>query len=328
MKLDKTMTFDYWEGVQIIDGIIWNITSDLTVSPVYRNNTYTWFFIVPNKPVMSKNLAEGELLSKDFPLLPELPHRDGYIVEWDTKFWEMTTGGTVRPRYIPIEYKVIFDLEQGESAQYTSMNFTYGQPYSIINPATHVDGRVFFGWEYNGAEFLSQSQAWTTLPPEGTVLVDPDTNERLPVEIRLKPIWKYKVTFKTSDGNIDKYVTPNQILTDIVPVYQDNLYKYEWDYDFTKPITRNIETQIKEKVIRVMLDLNGGTAKTTYIEVRYGRAYELPIVKFKNFEFEGYWSYKTAIGQTVKILGTGIWNIDVDSIILTAVRGHYVTGNY
>ena len=329
MNLDRTMIFDYWQGIEIIDGVTWNIAEDVTVSAVYRNNTYTWYFMINNKVEMSTNVVLGESLSRTFPMIPKLPQKDGYIAEWDTNFWEMTSGGgTIRPRYFPIEYKLIFDLQQGESAEYTQMTFIYGQPYSINNPATHTDGRVFFGWEYNGAEFTNQGETWTMLPPEGTVLVDPVTYERLPVEIRLTPIWKYRVTFKTSDGNVDKYVTPNEILTDVLPVYEDGVYRYVWDYDFTKPITQNIETQIVEKVIRVTLNLDGGMSKTTYIEVRYGREYSLPFVKFKNFEFDGYWTYKNENAETVVIFGEGIWNIDVDSITLTAKKGAYISGNY
>ena len=77
-----------------------------------------------------------------------------------------------------------------------------------------------------------------------------------------------------------------------------------------------------EKIIKVTLIVNGGTVSTTYLEVKYGREYTLPSVRFKNFEFDG-WLYEGEI-----ISSSGIWNIDVDSIVLTAKRGAYFTGNY
>lgn len=320
---DQTKIFDYWEGLDFIDGTSWDCPHDVEVSPVYRNNTYTWYFVIDGEQKLFTNVSVGESLAKDFPLIPVLPQREGYIVEWDTKFWKLTSGGgTVRPLYTPIKYNVTFMVGENETVEVVTRQFVYGQPYSLNNNATSGDGQISIGWAYNGELFPEHAEAWTMLPEPGTVVVDPVTEEHIPVEITLTPIWKCKVTFSKPDGDIIKYVNPGEILTDIPPVYAHEDYRYEWNFDFSKPITENTVVELREKIIKVTLITNGGTVSTTYLEVRYGREYTLPNVKFKNFEFDG-WLYND---EEIDI--SGIWKIDVDSIVLTAKRGAYFTGNY
>ena len=320
---DQTKIFDYWQGLEAVENSVWDLAEDLTVTPVYRVNKYTWCFMIDGEQEWLAFVNVGESLAKDNENLPVIPQRDGFIAEWDTKFWQMTSGGgTVRPKYTAIKYNVTFMVGENQTVEFATKQFVYGQPYSLNNDATSTDGRMFVGWAYNGQVFPEYADSWTLLPEVGTLLVDPTTGEHIPVEITFAPIWKCMVTFRRPDGDIVKLVEPGDILTDIPPVYVHEKYRYEWDYDFTTPITEDTIVELREKIIKITLITNGGTVSTTHVEVKYGREYTLPKVKFNNFEFDG-WLYN---GEGVDI--SGIWNIDADSIVLTAKRGAYFTGNY
>ena len=321
---DQTLVFDYWKGIEEVNQPVWKLAQDITVTPMFRDNTYTWHFVVGEQEAYI-NLANGQSLAKDYSLIPPLPQTNGYITEWDTKFWEMTSGGgTVFPKVTPIKFKVTFQVGENETAKYSTKEFTYGERYILDNTVTNKDGKVSIGWSYKGEIFPEQAEAWTLLPEDGTVLVDPVTGEHKTVEITLTSIWFYSVTFKSPVGDVVKKVYSNDLITDIPPVYKDenNQYRYEWNYDFTKPITEDTVIELREKIIKVTLITNGGTVSSTYLEVKYGRQYTLPKVRFKNFEFDG-WLYN---GEEFKM--SGIWDVDVDSIVLTAKRGAYFTGNY
>ena len=322
---DQTRLFESWQGLDRITQDVWKLTEDITITPTYKDNYYTWVFMVDGVQKTLVNVAIGQSLAKDYSLIPQLPQTDGHITEWDTKFWEITSGGgIVNSKITPIKYRVTFQVGENETVEFATKEFVYGMPYEIDNEATNDTGKTTSVWEYKNEIFPKQGDSWTLLPEEGTVLVDPITGEHIPVEITFKSVYKWLVTFKSPAGDEYREVYSNHLLTDIPEVYRDeqNLYRYEWDYDFTKPITGDTVIELREKVIKVTLIANGGTVSTTYLEVRYGREYTLPTARFKNFEFDG-WLYE---GEIIK--SSGIWDIDVDSIVLTAKRGAYFTGNY
>lgn len=332
---DKFEIFDYWQGLEVADTSVWNIAQDITVTPVYRDNSYKWTFVgvdgIGNETTVDVTLVNGQTLARDFDTpIVYLPQRDGHIAEWDTDFWNYTSGGgTVRPKYTPIKYKVKYKL--ADDTEYKEETFTYGEPYSLPSEISSVDGRKLY-WEYKG-ETVDLNGNWKIIPEDGTVLINPGTYEHIAVEIILTPVWKNIVTFVLPDkmGNVEAYVKTGEKLTEIPDIIQNGPYRYEWDFDFTKPITQNVDVVLRERIIKVTFNSNGGTLvdtngnecnSVTYY-VKYGREYEIKVkVKFKHFEFD-YWEY-----QEEEVALSGIWKLDVKEIVLTAKRGAYISGNY
>lgn len=313
---EQDKVFDYWSGSDAINQSVWYTAEDVTVTVNWRGTDYQWIFKLSETDITVVQMEEGKSLERYHPQVPQLPDKKGYSYEWSIDFWNYTSGGgTVVPIETAKTYTVNFSLKEGESAEFESKQFTYGQPYSLSNDAVHVNGFHFVGWEYNGEIFPERADKW---------------NRNFLEPITVTAVWQAIVTFRQSgEEDVEKYCDIGAKLTDIPTVVQnDSDRRFEWDFDFETVITQNLTVTTKDKVYKVNLKIDGGkvdgvTVLTSIvIEVKFGYWYKLPSVTFNNFEFDG-WTYNEE-----DFASSGYWSIDKDDVVIVAKRGEYHTDNY
>ncbi len=88
-------------------------------------------------------ISEQEVQSGEYAEAPDI-EKEGYDLQWDEDFDEVTEDLTVSAVWVAKEYTVSFNANGGKTSK-SSIKVTYGQKYGKLPTATR-DGYKFTGW--------------------------------------------------------------------------------------------------------------------------------------------------------------------------------------
>ena len=89
-----------------------NVTSDLTIKPVYTINTYTVTWVDENGSTVATETVE---YGKDAQNVPEVPAKEGYTGTWDQEAKRVISDLTIKPVYTINTYTVTWVDEAGNT---------------------------------------------------------------------------------------------------------------------------------------------------------------------------------------------------------------------
>ncbi|MBQ8295593.1 MAG: InlB B-repeat-containing protein [Clostridia bacterium] len=255
-----------------------------------------------------KEVKEGETLTD----IPTPAEKVGYDVVWDTNsFANITENMVVTAVETAKKYTVTYDAGEGTVTSATQ-EVTFDSEPTLATPTR--EGYVFTGWTYEGKAVTGK---WTIAQ---SVTLVATWEEETKYTVIFKQAGQADKSFEVAeDGLFDKTNIPAPIAkTGYTIVWKaEDLAKL--DSAITGPVVINaVETA---KTYTVTLKLDGGTlgdaTGETTVEVTYDEAYDLTPTKAEDdqytYTFAG-WKY----GETT-LTATGTWNIDAETIELTAV---------
>lgn len=197
-------------------------------------------------------------------------------------------------------YKVSYDANGGTMSELTQ-DIAFDSEYTLTTPRHEKNYMRFDGWQMESGNMLALTGTWTMT--ENVSVTAKWTDTRAIYTISFVQVGQETKTFEVKKG---------ETLTDIpVPVAKTG-YTVEWDTtDFTSVNGNMTVTAIETaKKYTITLNANGGEVSNATITVTYGEEYEIltPTHDDKSFIC---WMYN---GK--KIATTGVWNIDVDDVIV------------
>ena len=279
-----------------------NITANITVTAIYRINTYTVTF----KDHDGTELDKQTIKYGESAIEPKTPPRRGYtFVGWDKEFANITADITVTANYEINAYTVKFVDYDGTELK--EENVTYGEGATAPSDPTR-EGYTFTGWnkdftnvtsnitvtakykvntytvtfkDYNGATLKTQiveHGKGATAPAnptregytftgwdKGFANITVNTTVTANYEIN-----KYTVTFKDYNGTTLKTQTVEHGKGAIAPVNpaREGYIFIGWDKEFAN-ITENITVTANYEINKYTVtfkDYNGTTLKTQTVE--------------------------------------------------------------
>ena len=286
---------------------VWNVADNVTITPDWgAENQFTIVFVDTDGSTINKTIYMGQ----DLTDIPTPKAKVGYTVDnvWyadeacmqTAVFTNVQAGFTVYAKATANTYKVSYDANGGTMSELTQ-DIAFDSEYTLTTPRHENNYMRFDGWQMESGNMLALTGTWTMT--ENVSVTAKWTDTRAIYTISFVQVGQETKTFEVKKG---------ETLTEIpVPVAKTG-YTVEWDTtDFTS-VNRNMTVTAIEtaKKYTITLNANGGEVSNATITVTYGEEYEIltPTHDDKSFIC---WMYN---GK--KIATTGVWNIDVDDVIV------------
>lgn len=286
---------------------VWNVADNVTITPDWGvENQFTIVFVDTDGSTINKTIYMGQ----DLTDIPTPKAKVGYTVDnvWyadeacmqTAVFTNVQAGFTVYAKATANTYKVSYDANGGTMSELTQ-DIAFDSEYTLTTPRHENNYMRFDGWQMESGNMLALTGTWTMT--ENVSVTAKWTDTRAIYTISFVQAGQETKTFEVKKG---------ETLTDIpVPVAKTG-YTVEWDTtDFTSVNGNMTVTAIETaKKYTITLNANGGEVSNATITVTYGEEYEIltPTHDDKSFIC---WMYN---GK--KIATTGVWNIDVDDVIV------------
>ena len=286
---------------------VWNVADNVTITPDWgAENQFTIVFVDTDGSTINKTIYMGQ----DLTDIPTPKAKVGYTVDnvWyadeacmqTAVFTNVQVGFTVYAKATANTYKVSYDANGGTMSELTQ-DIAFDSEYTLTTPRHENNYMRFDGWQMESGNMLALTGTWTMT--ENVSVTAKWTDTRAIYTISFVQVGQETKTFEVKKG---------ETLTDIpVPVAKTG-YTVEWDTtDFTSVNGNMTVTAIETaKKYTITLNANGGEVSNATITVTYGEEYEIltPTHDDKSFIC---WMYN---GK--KIATTGVWNIDVDDVIV------------
>ena len=285
--------------------------------------------------------ASVDTNGKETIKIPADPTKEGYIFDgwyWDKDSWKKPfTANSLLDAHLSENMSVYAkwttsDSIFGTDAEFEGFTDNGNNTWSItVNNATEI---LSLG---NKVEVNSKS-TWTLFTdvngnnpvPSKTatlnigdntyyVMVEAENgqSELYTLNIRRKPV--YSVTFNTLGGeNVDALTVEEGETISAPESYKKGYTLAGWDYDFTSPVTANVEIKAiwQANDYKIIYNANGGTVAHEETGVVYDVAYTLEIPTRQGYEFTGWY-----LGENPIV--NGIWK--GDSNITVAAKWSLIT---
>ena len=166
-----------------------NVTSDLTIKPVYTINTYVVTWVDENGNTVATETVEH---GKDAVNVPAVPEKEGHSCAWEAEAKNVTSDLTIKPVYTIHTFTVKFINEDGTLLQESTVPYGTVPAYTGEIPTKAADAQYeyfFAGWDkplaaakedaVYTAVYSTELQTYTVtwVNADGTVL---ETDEEVP----------------------------------------------------------------------------------------------------------------------------------------------------
>ena len=124
-----------------------NVTSDLTIKPVYTINTYVVTWVDENGNTVATETVEH---GKDAVNVPAVPEKEGHSCAWEAEAKNVTSDLTIKPVYTIYTYTIKFVDEDGTLLQESQVAYGDMPVYTGKAPTKEADEQYtyyFAGWD-------------------------------------------------------------------------------------------------------------------------------------------------------------------------------------
>ena len=276
----------------------WAIATDVTLVAEWTANENVVTFMNWDGTSETREVLTGETLTD----IPTPKAKEGYTVAWEfTDFSGITSSITVNEVYMPNEYKVTYQLKDGETMENSEIdNVTFDAQYTLKTPVRY--GYTFVGWSYEeGKTVTASGEKWS-----------------IAKDVTVSAVWSdnfYTITFiQEGYDNIVRVVENGDTLdVEDIPVVQGRKgYTVNWDTtDFSQVTSsRNVHAVEMPNTYTVTYVLKSDETMTEELSftVKYGEAYRLATPTKSGYEFK---HWKLVSGEKVELSGTYLWDSDL-----------------
>ena len=221
--------------VVTVTGKNWLNSGTVTFSDLLYTVTYTIYYTVTFKDENGNILDTQRVEQGSSAIVPDVPSKEGYTLNWDTDFSNVTSDLTVTAQYTIKEYTVTFKDHDGTTLK--TQTVTHGSGATAPNNPSR-EGHTFTGW--NPPDF-SNVKSDLTVTAQYTINT-------------------YTVTFKDYNGTILDTQTVNYGSSATPPPNpsRDGYVFDRWDKSYTNINSDTDITAIYKKLYTVrFLDWDG-----------------------------------------------------------------------